>query len=52
MYVISHIKTDSTMSKVRPVYDMSAVSTSGSSLNDLLHTGPKLQDDPAQIFPP
>ncbi|CAI6350178.1 unnamed protein product [Macrosiphum euphorbiae] len=39
------IKLESTTTKVRVVYDASAVTTSGMSLNDNLYPGPKLQQD-------
>ena len=38
-------KPDSTMSKLRVLFDASAKTTSGHSLNDCLLVGPKLQDD-------
>ncbi|XP_004526271.1 uncharacterized protein LOC101457376 [Ceratitis capitata] len=39
------IKPDSTSTKVRVVFNASRVSQSGNSLNDVLHTGPTLQND-------
>jgi len=39
------IKLESTTTKLRVVYDASAVTTSGMSLNDNLHPGPILQQD-------
>ncbi|XP_060831545.1 uncharacterized protein LOC132915753 [Bombus pascuorum] len=39
------IKDSSTSTKLRVVFDGSAPSTTGVSLNDTLHTGPKLQED-------
>ena len=38
-------KEDSTTTKLRVVFDASAKTTSGYSLNECLLTGPKLQDD-------
>lgn len=38
-------KQDSTSFKLRPVFDGSCKTTSGISLNDILHTGPKLYND-------
>jgi len=45
-YFIPHhtvLKADSDISKLRVVFDASARSSSGLSLNDVLYTGPKLQ---------
>ncbi|XP_050494476.1 uncharacterized protein LOC126875568 [Bombus huntii] len=39
------IKESSQTTKLRVVFDGSAPTTTGVSLNDVLHTGPKLQDD-------
>lgn len=39
------IKPDRTTTKVRVVYDASAITSNGKSLNDNLFTGPKLQQD-------
>ena len=39
------MKKDAISSRVRPVYDASAKSTNGKSLNDLMETGPSLNPD-------
>ncbi|XP_027842478.2 uncharacterized protein LOC114123628, partial [Aphis gossypii] len=39
------IKLESTTTKLRVVYDASAITTTGMSLNDNLYPGPKLQQD-------
>ncbi|XP_017482625.1 PREDICTED: uncharacterized protein LOC108371551 isoform X2 [Rhagoletis zephyria] len=39
------LKPDSTSTKLRVVFDASAKTTTNISLNNLLHTGPRLQDD-------
>ncbi|XP_033363222.1 uncharacterized protein LOC117241396 [Bombus vosnesenskii] len=47
-YFLPHhgvIKESSQTTKLRVVFDGSAPATTGVSLNDVLHTGPKLQDD-------
>ncbi|XP_068972383.1 uncharacterized protein [Bombus flavifrons] len=47
-YFLTHhgvIKESSQTTKLRVVFDGSAPTTTGVSLNDVLHTGPKLQDD-------
>lgn len=52
-YYIPHhgvVKRNGTNTKLRVVFDASAASTSKYSLNDLLYTGPKLQNDIAQIL--
>ena len=43
-------KESSTTTKLRVVFDGSAKTTSGVSLNDILSIGPKLQDDLFEIF--
>ncbi|XP_033317753.1 uncharacterized protein LOC117215502 [Bombus bifarius] len=44
------IKESSDTTKLRVVFDGSASSTTGVSLNDALHTGPKLQEDLRNIL--
>nr|XP_033204841.1 uncharacterized protein LOC117165607 [Bombus vancouverensis nearcticus] len=47
-YFLPHhgvIKESSQTTRLRVVFDGSAPTTTGVSLNDVLHTGPKLQDD-------
>ncbi|XP_068986183.1 uncharacterized protein [Bombus flavifrons] len=47
-YLLPHhgvIKKSSQTTKLRVVFDGSAPTTTGVSLNNVLHTGPKLQDD-------
>ena len=44
------IKSSSLTTKLRVVFDGSAVTSSGISLNDALHTGPKIQDDLLHIL--
>ncbi|XP_055714269.1 uncharacterized protein LOC129808517 [Phlebotomus papatasi] len=44
------LKEDSTTTKLRVVFDASAQSESGSSLNDFLESGPKIQDDLMEIL--
>ncbi|XP_071878302.1 uncharacterized protein [Bombus fervidus] len=47
-YFLPHhgvIKESSQTTKLRVVFDGSAPTTTGASLNDILHTGPKLQED-------
>ncbi|XP_043262444.1 uncharacterized protein LOC122403155 [Colletes gigas] len=39
------VKTDSITTKIRVVFDASARSSSGTSLNDILMVGPTIQDD-------
>ncbi|XP_073811694.1 uncharacterized protein [Musca autumnalis] len=41
----SVVKPDRTTTKVRVVFNASAASSNGQSLNDILHTGPVLQND-------
>ena len=52
-YYLPHhgvIKESSNTTKLRVVFDGSAISTTGISLNDTLHTGPKLQEDLVEIL--
>ncbi|XP_033311148.1 uncharacterized protein LOC117211419, partial [Bombus bifarius] len=52
-YYLPHhgvIKESSDTTKLRVVFDGSASSTTGVSLNDALHTGPKLQEDLRHIL--
>ena len=52
-YYIPHqavIKEDSTTTKLRVVFDASSKTTNGTSLNDVMYTGPKLQKDLAEII--
>ncbi|XP_033348712.1 uncharacterized protein LOC117232989 [Bombus vosnesenskii] len=52
-YYLPHhgvIKESSDTTKLRVVFDGSASSTTGVSLNDALHTGPKLQEDLRNIL--
>lgn len=52
-YFIPHhpvVKQDGDLSKIRVVFDASAVTTSGRSLNDVLCIGPKLQVDISEIL--
>ncbi|XP_068987481.1 uncharacterized protein [Bombus flavifrons] len=52
-YYLPHhgvIKESSDTTKLRVVFDGSAISTTGVSLNDMLHTGPKLQEDLIEIL--
>lgn len=52
-YFIPHhpvLRSDGDLSKIRVVFDASAVSSSGRSLNDVLCTGPKLQTDLRDIL--
>lgn len=47
-YFIPHhcvIKPESSTTKLRVVFDASAKTSRGQSLNDVLHTGPKIQND-------
>ncbi|XP_071051317.1 uncharacterized protein [Onthophagus taurus] len=52
-YYIPHhcvMRTDSPSTKFRVVFDASMSTSNGKSLNDLLHVGPKLQQDISQIL--
>jgi hypothetical protein len=52
-YYLPHhgvIKESSGTTKLRVVFDGSASSNTGVSLNDVLHTGPKLQEDLVDIL--
>lgn len=52
-YIIPHhavLKSDGDMSKLRVVFDASAATSSGKSLNNVLCTGPKLQVDLRDIL--
>jgi hypothetical protein len=52
-YIIPHhavLKSDDDVSKLRVVFDASAATSSGKSLNDVLCTGPKLQADLRDIL--
>jgi hypothetical protein len=52
-YYLPHhgvVKESSDTTKLRVVFDGSAPSTTGISLNDTLHTGPKLQEDLVSIL--
>ncbi|KAI5748201.1 hypothetical protein M8J77_022994 [Diaphorina citri] len=46
-YIPQHcvVKQDRASFKLRPVFDASCATTSGKSLNDILHTGPKLYNE-------
>ena len=47
-YYLPHhavLRPDSTTTKLRVVFDASAITTSGKSLNDILHVGPTVQQD-------
>jgi hypothetical protein len=53
VYYLPHhgvVKESSDTTKLRVVFDGSASSTTGVSLNDTLHTGPKLQEDLVSIL--
>ncbi|XP_047027719.1 uncharacterized protein LOC124635810 [Helicoverpa zea] len=52
-YLIPHhcvIRPDSTSTRLRVVFDASAKTSSGMSLNDIVYTGPKLQNDIVDII--
>lgn len=52
-YIIPHhavLKSDGDVTKLRVVFDASASTSSGKSLNDILCTGPKLQTDLRDIL--
>lgn len=52
-YYIPHyavVKRDGDTSKLRAVFDESAKSSSGVSLNDILCVGPKLQNDISELL--
>ncbi|XP_028042597.1 uncharacterized protein LOC114252300, partial [Bombyx mandarina] len=52
-YIIPHhcvIRPERTTTKLRVVFDASAKTTNGKSLNDLVYTGPKLQNDIGDIL--
>lgn len=52
-YYIPHqpvIKETSTTTKLRVVFDASSKTTNGKSLNDIMHVGPKIQDDLIDIL--
>lgn len=52
-YYIPHhavVKRDGDTSKLRVVFDASAKSSSGASLNDILCVGPKLQNDISELL--
>lgn len=52
-YFIPHhavLKSDGDVSKIRVVFDASAATSSGKSLNDVLCIGPKLQADLRDIL--
>ncbi|XP_055714381.1 uncharacterized protein LOC129808619 [Phlebotomus papatasi] len=53
VYYLPHhavFKMESTTTKTRVVFDASCKSSSGISLNNILHTGPKIQQDLTQIL--
>lgn len=53
VYYLPHrpvIKLESSTTKVRPVFNASAKTTTGVNLNDKLQAGPNLQDDLARIL--
>lgn len=52
-YVIPHhgvVRTDKSTSRLRVVLDASSATSNGMSLNDILYTGPNLQNDLFQIL--
>lgn len=51
-YILHHavVRSESSTTRVRIVYDASAITPNGKSLNDYLYLGPKLQQDLAGII--
>ena len=53
VFYLSHrpvIREESITTKIPPVFDGSATDQNGLSINDVLHTGPKLQNDIVDIL--